>query len=924
MVPFSDEIIQPSSGSAGKLKKMDDHMSEGEAPGKEPLTRTVTEQSNDKSEKSEISSILYKDSGYGSLGHSASSSMGPIIPPTGIFNHYFPSTSERAKTPSTTPSCRSGGSSLVNSQSSSTMTATSKQIDPPGQKLKISASSRKKGKSNLEKEKKKEKETDEQKNFLTSKESKAAKVATLSQALIAVDQFRKSQASKNEKSDKAKEDEIKTLVSNLTEVCQGSKVTPSKREESSQGLYGDPVTDTIIESGLNLESDGFCVAVSMSNGMVIHTTPTLCSVLGYPKDMWIGRSIIDFVHPKDREFFISQVTDNINLPVEKSKSANIKNKSRSFYCRFRMYSGLKSGFAVKERKKKFRFFKICVCFSEINNLDSEEIYLFITAIPLSSPYNTSNEDGPIKCKNNVQGVFSTKHTSLCTFSFIDENLVSYLGHFPHELEGMDIFEIIHPQDLAIIKESFENLVFGKNCRSQPYRMKTRNGDFVSLVTTWSCFINPWNQQLEFINGKHTIIKGPKNPQIFMEPADEQTDLLSEEKVKISSLQEDIKLILQKTVQKNQISKFHGGSSTESKKKLSSFMGTLLQEVAKAENFDLSRTTKPGAVVIGNISPHQSDSSESPPSYNQLTYNENLTRFFNSQPKTLSEKDIVSGFVCSPESYEDNPKDIVKQKFKKEQRKSKSGGSGEDGGRSQGGSGQGSGEQQGSGTGVSGSGEDAKNSSSLQIGLSAGHTQPGGEECFMSQDGCTSGSGSRLGSGSRERDEEYKPTAITEELLEVHNREMEKQMISKFKEAKRVGEPGFLKEGKNRVQESASKRVLVSKAKVKIEEAQGVSVRKHNSTTPDKMTKSAGRSNACHTESLGQAQEYQRPLAFTDSHFSSYSGTSTPNILPHPTRQGMDGALSYPVPVGSFLQGSLTEEGNQKYIQVRSYFVVIGE
>ena len=144
------------------------------------------------------------------------------------------------------------------------------------------------------------------------------------------------------------------------------------------------------------------------------------------------------------------------------------------------------------------------------------------------------------------------------------------------------------------------------------------------------------------------------------------------------------------------------------------------------------------------------------------------------------------------------------------------------------------------------------------------------------------------------------------------------MISKFKEAKRVGEPGFLKEGKNRVQESASKRVLVSKAKVKIEEAQGASVRKH---TPDKMTKSAGRSNACHTESLGQAQEYQRPLAFTDSHFSSYSGTSTPNILPHPSRQGMDGALSYPVPMGSFLQGSLTEEGNQKYIQVCEQVVI---
>merc|ERR1719450_469234 len=116
-------------------------------------------------------------------------------------------------------------------------------------------------------------------------------------------------------------------------------------------------------------------------------------------------------------------------------------------------------------------------------------------------------------------------------------------------------------------------------------------------------------------------------------------------------------------------------SKESKTKLSSFMGTLLQEVAKAENFDLSRTAKHGAVVIGNISPHQSDSSESPPSYNQLTYNENLTRFFNSQPKTLSEKDIMSNLVySSPSSYEVNPKEAFKQqsKSKKEQRKSKSG------------------------------------------------------------------------------------------------------------------------------------------------------------------------------------------------------------------------------------------------------------
>ena len=95
----------------------------------------------------------------------------------------------------------------------------SKPLELPAQahKFRVSASSRKKIKSSIEKIKQGD---DEQPNFLSSK---AAKVATLSQALGHFDQFRKSQAAKTENQDKDKEDEIKTLVTNVIEVC-GSKV----------------------------------------------------------------------------------------------------------------------------------------------------------------------------------------------------------------------------------------------------------------------------------------------------------------------------------------------------------------------------------------------------------------------------------------------------------------------------------------------------------------------------------------------------------------------------------------------------------------------------------------------------------------------------------------------------------------------------
>lgn len=55
-------------------------------------------------------------------------------------------------------------------------------------------------------------------------------------------------------------------------------------------------------------------------------------------------------------------------------------------------------------------------------------------------------------------------------------------------------------------------------------------------------------------------------------------------------------------------------------------------------------------MLGEISPHHDyydskSSSETPPSYNQLNYNENIQRFFQSKPKTTV-SDESSGVLQS--------------------------------------------------------------------------------------------------------------------------------------------------------------------------------------------------------------------------------------------------------------------------------------
>lgn len=67
----------------------------------------------------------------------------------------------------------------------------------------------------------------------------------------------------------------------------------------------------------------------MYDGVVLYTIPGLTTALGFPKDMWLGRSFIDFVHPKDRETFTSQIANGLAVPLIDSRG-KLKGKETKF------------------------------------------------------------------------------------------------------------------------------------------------------------------------------------------------------------------------------------------------------------------------------------------------------------------------------------------------------------------------------------------------------------------------------------------------------------------------------------------------------------------------------------------------------------------------------------------------------------------
>lgn len=67
--------------------------------------------------------------------------------------------------------------------------------------------------------------------------------------------------------------------------------------------------------------------VSLDDGIVVYITQTISDILGFPKDMLVGRSFIDFVHPKDRMAFASHITCGMSFPMSEQQQSQGPNAS---------------------------------------------------------------------------------------------------------------------------------------------------------------------------------------------------------------------------------------------------------------------------------------------------------------------------------------------------------------------------------------------------------------------------------------------------------------------------------------------------------------------------------------------------------------------------------------------------------------------
>ncbi|KAM7349376.1 period circadian regulator isoform 1-T1 [Cochliomyia hominivorax] len=398
-----------------------------------------------------------------------------------------------------------------------------------------------------------------------------------------------------------------------------------------------------------LKEDSFCCVISMHDGIVLYTTPSITDVLGFPRDMWLGRSFIDFVHTKDRATFASQITTGI--PIAESRSSMPKDARSTFCVMLRRYRGLKSGgYGVIGRSVNYEPFRLGLTFREApeearsdNYLPSgTNMLLVICATPIKSAYKVSDE-----LLSHKSAKFTIRHTATGIISHVDSAAVSALGYLPQDLIGRSILDFYHHEDLIVLKEIYETVMkkgqtAGASFCSKPYRFLIQNGCYVLLETEWTSFVNPWSRKLEFVIGHHRVFQGPKNVNVFEPPPNTKPKLSEDSQTRIARIKEDIVKLLAETISRP--SDTVKQEVSRRCQALASFMETLMDEVSRTDlklelpNENELTVSERDSVMLGEISPHHDyydskSSTETPPSYNQLNYNENLQRFFNSKPVT---------------------------------------------------------------------------------------------------------------------------------------------------------------------------------------------------------------------------------------------------------------------------------------------------
>ncbi|KAM9298987.1 period circadian protein homolog 3 [Gastrophryne carolinensis] len=316
------------------------------------------------------------------------------------------------------------------------------------------------------------------------------------------------------------------------------------------GESGTSRMDAIVHTIKDLEmmtsehppknTDTFVIVFSLTSGKMVYISDQASYTLNCKKKLLDSTRFVELLAPQDVSVFYKHTTQSHLLPWNigaETASLYEYTQVKSFFCRIR------SG---KDRDHEIRYNPYRMTPYSVRVRAAPDTEPETCCLALVEKIHSGYEAPRIPLDKRI---FTTTHTPSCVFLEVDDRAVPLLGYLPQDLVGTSVLTYLHPEDRPLMLAMHRKILKYAGqppFEHSPIRFCTQNGDYITLDTSWSSFVNPWSRKVAFIIGRHKVRTGPLNEDVF---AARSTEIGSIDK-DIKELQGQIYKVLLQPVHNN--------------------------------------------------------------------------------------------------------------------------------------------------------------------------------------------------------------------------------------------------------------------------------------------------------------------------------------------------------------------------------------
>ncbi|CAG4964942.1 unnamed protein product [Colias eurytheme] len=308
---------------------------------------------------------------------------------------------------------------------------------------------------------------------------------------------------------------------------------------STDGTYKPSfLTDQELKHLILEAADGFLFVVSCDTGRIIYVSDSIAPVLNYSQGEWYSSCLYDQVHPDDVEKVREQLstqepqntgrildlkTGTVKKEGHQSSMRQVMGSRRGFICRMRVGGTAESAHLGRLRARNSlgpshdgHNYAVVHCTGYIKNwpptgmqMDrpvEDELHAShccLVAIGRLQVTSTPNASESSLCSGGAE--FVSRHSVDGRFTFADQRAAQVVGYAPADLLGKLCYEFYHPEDQQHMRDNFDQVLKLKGqIISLMYRFRTKSREWVWLRTSAFAFLNPYNDDVEYIVCTNTL------------------------------------------------------------------------------------------------------------------------------------------------------------------------------------------------------------------------------------------------------------------------------------------------------------------------------------------------------------------------------------------------------------------------------------